>query len=94
VFRVTVFWNAFLGFHGPPVRSARFDKITYVDKTPNYTPLRVLPVVTSIEGNVFDVERDTPPVGNVRCVGRHPDTGEERASEFTIANGANRTIVV
>jgi hypothetical protein len=92
-FTVYVWWNDFLGFHGPPVRGASFDSVTYGAKgtPPTFTPLRATPVGTA--GNGFFVERGVA-AGDVRCVGYHPDTRERRESIFSIANGATREIVV
>ena len=93
-FTVYVYWNAFLGFHGPPVRGASFDQVTYGPKgtPPTYTPLQSTPQ-QSAESNKFFVVRNVAS-GDVRCVGYHPDTRERRESVFSIGNGATRTIVV
>jgi len=88
-FTVRVYWNAFLGFWGPPVTAATFDQITYDGKTPIYTRL----VSTAQPGsNIFNVERYSA-FGNVRCIGYHPVTREQRAAEFAINNGESKTIV-
>jgi hypothetical protein len=91
MFTVRIYWNAFVGFWGPPVRGATFDAITYDGKKPIYT--RLVATVRPVgEGNIFDVERQSA-FGNVRCIGFHPDTREQRASEFAINNGEFKTIV-
>jgi hypothetical protein len=95
-FRVALYWNNFLGFQGPAVTSASFDSITYPsDKRlpPTYTPCRVS--AGGPLGNIFTVERqvDTP-LGDVRYIGRHPQTGEQRTDVATAAEGRDYTWVV
>ena len=94
-FRVALYWNNFLGFQGPAVTSARFDSITYPSgsKTPTYTPCQVS--AGGSLGNIFTVERLVgTPVGGVRYIGRHPQTGEQRTDVATAAEGENYTWVV
>ena len=94
-FRVTLYWNNFLGFRGPAVTSASFDSITYPSgsKTPTYTPCRVS--AGGPLGNTFTVERQVGiPLGNVRYRGRHPQTGEQRTDVAAAAEGGDYTWVV
>lgn len=93
MFTIILYWNAFAGFHGPPVTGATFDAVTYDGKTPIYTRLRATVRQGLNEGNIFDVERDSA-FGNVRYFGFHPVTHERREGQISINNGQALTCVV
>jgi hypothetical protein len=93
MFTIILYWNAFLGFHGPPVRGATFDAITYDGKTPIYTPVQFTARQGLNEGNIFDVQRNSG-FGNVGYFGYHPDTHERREGQVAINNGETKTCVV
>ena len=93
MFTIILYWNAFLGFHGPPVKGATFDAVTYNGKTPTYTRLQATVRPGSNDGNIFDVERQVA-FGNVRYFGYHPETHERREGQISINNGETKTCVV
>lgn len=92
-FTVALYWNDFLGFHGPPVTGATFEAITYPGngKTPVYTPLTASS--TGVSGNIFNVEREAA-YGEVRYTGWHPTTRENRVNTARADNGGGYTWVV
>jgi hypothetical protein len=94
-FTVEVYWDDGLG-KGPAVTQARFENITYPDPrkgaAPSFTPLTAFKV-ESLYGNKFQVDRANY-YGDVRCIGRHPTTQQERAADFSANTGQGLSIAI
>lgn len=87
-----LFWNNFLGFHGPPVTEASFEAVIFPrGKTPEFVPLTAR--ARGDDRNIFDIERQSA-FGTVRFTGSHPETRERRTGEVGINNGETKTVVV
>jgi hypothetical protein len=96
MFRIRLYWNAGLGFWGPPVLGATFDSVRWRGKDPIFHRLLILPTPPDENpaGNIFSVEI-TNPGPDLRYIGIHPQTREEREGWIKMpASGRTITALV